>query len=253
VKIRRIVVGLDTAPHSRPALAAAAALAGELGAELEALFVESDDMHHLAGLPFARELGFSSAAMRPIDRAGLERALEAHVREARRALAALAGTHAGRWSLRVERGSVSEQLRAASTEADLTVVGVSRWGPEALRLAREATATLVVLTPGAAARGPLVAICPIAVPPDKATSFLCSLANAIGDGLTVLAVGDDLELAGRWCTQTSELLEKRGRKARLEIVRDGQQDALRLALDRLAPRVVAIMAPLAHGAVSGDG
>jgi hypothetical protein len=244
MKIRRIVVGLDMAPHSRSALVAATSLASELDAELEALFVESDEMHRLAGLPFARETGFPSASVRRIDTAVLERAMEAHAREARRALTTLADPRAVRWSFRVARGSVADQLFAASTSADLAVVGIARWGPQALQFAREAPATLIVLTPGATQRGPLAAICPVGVPPEPAAAFLCALGNAIGDGLTVLAVGDDLEAAGKWCAEMAAMLEKRGRKARLEIVRDSQAEALQLALERLAPRAVAVMAPL---------
>ena len=243
MKIRRIVVGLDTAPHSRPALAAAAMLAAELDVELEALFVESDELHRLAALPFARELGFTSASPRPIDPAALERALEARAGQARRALTELAGLHAVRWTLRVTRGSVTEEVLAASTGAVLTIMGVSRWGPEAMRLAQGAPATLVVLPQGAGQRGPLVAICPVGIAPEQAVSLVCSIANAIGDGLTVLAIGDDVEEAGAWCARTGELLEARGRKAQLEIVREGQAEALQAALDRLAPRAVAIVAP----------
>jgi len=248
VKIRRIVVGLDIAPHSRSALAAAASLAGELDADLEAVFVESDELHRLAGLPFARELGHSSASARRIDPAALERSLRAHADEARRALTALAGPRAVRWSLRVTRGSVTEEVRAAATGADLTIVGISRWGPEAMRLAREAPVTLVVLSGGGSARGPLAVICPVTVAPEPAVSLACSLARAIGEGLTILAVGDDVEEAARWCAEAAALLARLGRKASLEIVRDWQAEALEVALERLAPRAVAIVAPTPPGA-----
>lgn len=243
MKIRRIVVGLDTAVHSRPALAAAAALAGELGAELEALFVESEEMHGLARLPFAREMGFPSAAMRPIDTAALERALEAHARAARRALTVLAERRSLRWSLRVARGCLSGELLAASGNADLAVVGVARWGPGDLRLARDAPTTLLVLPPSGRFRGPLAAICPVAVPPEHAIGLVASLASAVGDGFTILVVGDDLAVAGSWCEKAGDLLRRLDRRGTLEIVRDSQPEALQAALERLAPRAVAIVAP----------
>jgi hypothetical protein len=65
----------------------------------------------------------------------------------------------------------------------------------------------------------------------------------VGDGLTILVVGDDVELAGRWCVEAATLLDERGRKARLEIVRDGQPEALQAALARIAPRALALIAP----------
>ena len=163
VKIRRIVVGLDFAPHSQPALAAAAMLAGDLDAELDALFVESEELHRLAGMPFARETGHATAAARPIDPAALERSLRAHADEARRALTALAGPRALRWTLRVTRGSVTEEVLAASLDADLAIMGVPGWSAQALRLATGAPSTLLVLPPSGRVRGPLVAICPVEV------------------------------------------------------------------------------------------
>jgi nucleotide-binding universal stress UspA family protein len=242
VKIRRIVVGLDFAPHSRPALEAAAALAGALDADLEALFVESDELHRLAGLPFARELGVSSAAARPMDPAVLERTLQAHAREARRALAEVAAPRSLRWSLRVTRGSVAEEIIAASAGADLTVVGSKRWAPEAARLARGAPATILVLPPSGRFRGPLAAICPVAVAPEHAIALAVALGDALGGGLTILVLAGELAAAGAWCERAGDLLRAVDRRAELEIVREDQPEALQAALERLAPRAVAIIA-----------
>jgi nucleotide-binding universal stress UspA family protein len=241
MRIRRIVVGLDFAPHSRPALEAAASLAGELDAELEALFVESDELHRMAGLPFAREVGVGSAFSRPIDPAAIERALEAHAREARRAIAELAGARSLRWTLRVTRGSVTEEIVAASTADDLTVIGISRWGPESLHFAHGAPATLLVLPQSGRFRGPLAAVCPVAVDPARAVELLLPLSSAVGDGLTVLVTTEDIEAAKPWCGRASALLRERDRRADLEIVRESQPEALQAALERLAPRAVAIL------------
>ena len=112
-----------------------------------------------------------------------------------------------------------------------------------MRLAAGAPSTLLVLPPSGRVRGPLVAICPVAVVPDQAVSLLCSLANAVGDGLTVLVVGGKLAQAKRWCEDATRLLQDRRRRAQLEIVRDGQPEALEAALKRLAPRALAIVAP----------
>ncbi|MBX3717365.1 MAG: hypothetical protein KF738_15310, partial [Burkholderiales bacterium] len=121
MKTRRIVVGLGPAPQSRGALEAAAAIARLLDAELDALFVESEALLRLAGLPFAREVGASSASARPLDAAAVERAMRAQATEARRLLAGVADPRAVRWTLRVTRGAEGEELRAASSGADLAV------------------------------------------------------------------------------------------------------------------------------------
>lgn len=243
MKIRRIVVGLDFAPQSRQALEAAASLAGDLGAELEALFVESDELHRLAGLPFARELGVGSASARRMDPGALERTFEAQARQARRALAQLAEPRALRWRLRVTRGSVTEEIVATATPDDLTVIGISRLGPEALRLAREVPATVLVLPRSRRFRGPLAAVCPLAVEPARAVGLLLPLSSAVGDGLTLLVTASDVEAATPWCEKVGALLDERGCRADIEIVRESQPEALQAALERLAPRAVAILAP----------
>jgi nucleotide-binding universal stress UspA family protein len=243
MKIRRIVVGLDFGPQSRPALEAAASLAGDLDAELEALFVESEELLRMAGMPFAREVGVGSASARRLDPAALERTLEAHARQARRALAALAEARPLRWRLRVTRGSVTEELVATATPDDLTVVGIPGWGAEALRLAPETPATLLVLPPSGRFRGPLAAVCPVSVDPQRVVDLLLPLSSAVGDGLTLLVTAPGVEAAKPWCERAGALLEERHCEADLEIVREGQPETLQTALERLAPRAVAILAP----------
>ncbi len=242
MKIRRIVVGLDIAPHSGAALAAAARLARELDAELDALFVEDEALLRLAALPFAREFGLASATARRLDPAALARDLASRAESARRELGRLWGDRPARWSLRVTRGTTPEAVRAEAGEADLSVLGVARWGPEARRRAHAGGAT--VLVPArAGARGPLVALCPVERDPAQAAALLVSLANAVGDGLVVLAIGAnaDLEAARRWCGEVDARLREARRPARLEIVRADQPEALDLALERLAPRAVALV------------
>ncbi len=243
MKIRRIVVGLDFGPQSRPALEAAASLAGELDAELEALFVESDELHRMAGMPFAREVGVGSASARRLDPAALERTLQAQARLARRVLAELAEARPLRWRLRVTRGSVTGEIVATATPEDLTVVGIPRWGPEALQFAPEAPATLLVLPPSGRFRGPLAAVCPVGVEPQRAVDLLLPLSSAVGDGLTLLVAAPDVGAAKSWCEKAGALLKERDREADLEIVRENQPEALQAALERLAPRAVAILAP----------
>jgi hypothetical protein len=245
VRIRRIVVGLDLAPQSRATLATAAALAGALDAELEALFVESDELHRLAALPFARELGLATAAPRPMSAHTLQRSLEGQIRDLRRTLSQLSGPRAARWTFRVTRGSVAAQLHAQAGKCDLTVAGVPRWGPEALSLARGMPATLVVFPAGPATRGPVVAIVPTAVAPERAAAVLGPIAKQVGGGLTILVLAASIEAAGRWCETAATLLEQGKLPAHLEVVRENQPEALERALARLWPRAVVIVAAAA--------
>jgi len=88
VVISRVLVTFDTFPLGQAALEAAAGLASGLGAELAGLFVEDINLMRMAELPFARELGLSSAAVRRVEAIELERTLRLQAERVRTALAA---------------------------------------------------------------------------------------------------------------------------------------------------------------------
>ncbi len=117
MRVRRIVVGLDSPLQTDAALEALAVLAGEMEAELIGLFIEDVDLLHLAALPFACEVGFPSATRRDLDVARMERFFEAQANELRRACEAVLKSSPVSWSFRVARGSRLEQLLRAATEA----------------------------------------------------------------------------------------------------------------------------------------
>ena len=147
VKARRIVVALDGAAPGTAALEAAAALAARLRAELVIVFVEDVDLLHLAALPFAREIGFPSAASRELDVAAMERLLRLRAEEARSLVAALAERTPLTWSFEVTRGPLTEALLAAAAEAELVVAALAGSERAALQLAAicEASATANLL------------------------------------------------------------------------------------------------------------
>ena len=118
MKIRRIVVRLDPAPRSRTVLQAAASLAGKMEVELVGLYVENVDLLHLAGLPFAREVGVYSATMRRLDAAAMARTLRAHAKRAQEMLALATRDIPVRWSFRLARASEPD---ARIAETDLVV------------------------------------------------------------------------------------------------------------------------------------
>ena len=124
MKIRRVIVGLDPALQSRALLEAAVELAGRMEAELIGLFVENQDLLHFAGLPFAREVGFTSATRRTLDVESMERSLRALAKEAEQTLASVAGRTPVQWSFRVVRGSPAAELLAVAEEYDLVIANL---------------------------------------------------------------------------------------------------------------------------------
>ncbi|OFZ85741.1 MAG: hypothetical protein A2V78_15680 [Betaproteobacteria bacterium RBG_16_64_18] len=123
---KRIMVALDTGSLSRLAIEAAARLATGLGAELEALFVEDVNLRRLAELPFARELGNTSAQPRRFDVAELDRAIGVQAQQVRRALEAAARELPFRWSLEVVRGDLVAVILQRTGAADILVLGITR-------------------------------------------------------------------------------------------------------------------------------
>jgi nucleotide-binding universal stress UspA family protein len=141
--IRRILVALDASPHSQAALEAASELADVLKAELVGIFVEDVNLLRLAGLPFAREVGYPSGTDRPLDSLSMERELRIQAEQARQTLAGVAARRQIRWSFRVVRGQVATELLIAAQEADLLALGRASWA-STRRVRLGATARVVV-------------------------------------------------------------------------------------------------------------
>jgi hypothetical protein len=182
--LRRIVVGLDAGPRDRTTLEAAARLAERMQAELVGLFVEDIDLLHLAGLPFAREVGYPSAALRELDVAAMERALRATAQEVRRTLAAIAGRTPLSWSFRVARGAVPTELRAAAAEGDIVVTCALR-----VKL-----------------RAPLAVLCTAAVPPELAVRAAAALTETLGGAVEIVLLDGEGDTAEDWRRRARELL-----------------------------------------------
>ncbi|MGD2078217.1 MAG: universal stress protein [Chloroflexota bacterium] len=121
--IKRILVALDASTHSLAALEAAADIAATLEAELIGLFVEDENLLHLAGLPFAQEVRAPWASSHQISSDRMEEDLRLQAAQARRALRAAAERVEARWSFRTVRGQVTPAVLKAALEADLVAMG----------------------------------------------------------------------------------------------------------------------------------
>lgn len=119
---RRILVALDSSAGARAAMEAAAELASRLEAEVLALFVEDVELLHLAGLPFAREIG-ADALERPLDLPRLERRLRTEARTAQGICTSIAERSRAAVRFEVVRGPVAREILAAAEQADMVVLG----------------------------------------------------------------------------------------------------------------------------------
>lgn len=163
VPIRRILLALDASGTSVSVLEAAVLFAARMEAELLGLFVEDVNLLRFAALPFAREVGFPSARTRRLGSAEMERALRAQASLAQTALTAAAMRQGVRFSFRIVRGEVPEQVLEAASEVDLVAIGMTHRQvmrvSSATRLIAGTTSRPVLLLPsGASPQPPVLAV-----------------------------------------------------------------------------------------------
>ena len=203
VAIQRILVALDASTYSLAALEAAAALAAVQRAELVGLFVEDENLLHLAGLPFAREVRAPSAKHKSISSDEMEHELRLQASQARQALESAATRFSVRWSFHTVRGQVTTTLLAAALEADLLAMGRvsrpfssrSRLGSTARAAMAETKRSLLLMPHDSNLSYPILVTYDGTMAARQALEAAARMAQAGGNHLTVLLLSDTLEQA----------------------------------------------------------
>jgi len=193
--IRRILVALDSSPHSLAALQAAVDLAARMDAELLGLFVEDTALMRLAEVPYTREVLYFSVAGVPLTPASMESKLKAQSEQIRRALAAAAQHAHVAWSFRAVRGEVASEVLAAATEADLLALGRGGWsvgcrvraGSTALEMAASTIPVLLLPRDKVPEKAHLVVYYDGSAAAQRGLQAAAELARTGMDGITVLA------------------------------------------------------------------
>ena len=182
------MVACDPTPPGSAALAAAAALAASLQAELAGLFVEDINLLRMAALPFTRELGLASALLRPIEITDIEREFRRHAERARKALEEAALASSLRWSFQVIRGQPLAAALSAASDADLLVVGGTAHAAAAAAIPQKGTGSLK------AARGlrtrPVAVLYDGSPQAERALALAAALAPRVGCPLTLFVAAD---------------------------------------------------------------
>ena len=199
--IRRILVALDASTHSLAALEAAAGLAASLQAELIGLFVEDENLVHLAGLPFAHEVRSPSAVRQPMSSDKMEQELRLQASQARRALKEAAERVQAKWRFQTVRGQVTASVLNAALEADLLAMGrvsrplssQSRLGSTARAVSVRTKGSVLLMQQGSDLSYPVLVTYDGTPAARQALATAERMAKASGDNLTVLLLGDSAE------------------------------------------------------------
>jgi nucleotide-binding universal stress UspA family protein len=219
--IKRILVALDASTHSLAALDAAAALAATLEAELLGLFVEDENLIHLAGLPFSQEVRSPSAARRQMSSDRMEQDLRLQAAQAQRALQAAAERVQARWSFRTVRGQVTSAILAAALDADLVAMGrishpvsrKNRLGSTARATTADTRHSVLLMQQGSDLSYPVLVTFDGSPAAWLALLAAARLARASNDVLGVLLLNGTPESVGAMKDEVGVWLRKRGLKA----------------------------------------
>ncbi len=221
LKIQRILVALDASTHSLAALQAAAGLAAALQAELIGLFVEDENLLHLAGLPFAHEVLSPSATRQRMSSHKMEQQLRLQAWQARQALEAAAERVNARWHFRIIRGQVTDSVLKAALEADLLALGrVSRPLSPRTRLGSTARAastgtnrSVLIVQHGRDLSYPVLVTYDGSPRARQALETATKMAQASGGELNVLLISDTFEAAKPLRDEVTEWLRDHGLSA----------------------------------------
>ena len=105
-KIDRVVIPLEAAADITTALDTAVQLADRWQVPLYAVFIEDEQLWHLAGLPFARQVSLLAGGEK-LERAHIEAHFRAFAERTRAAVAAAAARRRVKWSFATVHGSLA--------------------------------------------------------------------------------------------------------------------------------------------------
>ncbi|MDX1434099.1 MAG: universal stress protein [Gammaproteobacteria bacterium] len=221
----RIVVALNAPTRSLPTLEMASALAARLDAELEALFVEEEELMRAASLPFAREVDRISGATRPLDTGLMARVLRTEAASLERLLARACTGLATSPKLRVVRGHYLAEALSVAATADMTILYRARRTLEEERGASARTARR-------RRRRPIWVVFDDAPESARALEVSAELARTLGNELVVMVPGAQGDAAARIEQEARTQLAEIGASARFVEVPSAQPDDLQRAIGR---------------------
>lgn len=231
--INRVLIALDAPLQDLNLLEMAISLAATRQVELVALFIEDQDLFHLASLPFALEIDRNSAKERKLDSLQIARSLRAQAREIASVLDRLTKQPRVSHSLKIVRGKYMSEVLSALT------------GMEVLFLHREIGSYKkrlpgrpAVVMPGyfrpAHRHNAVWTIYGGSAGSGRALLTACDIAMAENRDLVALLYGSNSDSAGDLRQQAESLLLNRNIKVLYTFVSETDDQALVRLLDNSA-------------------
>lgn len=195
-QFRRAVLGLHHHP-SKPGLLIAVDVARLLDLDLFGLFVEEENLLHLASLPFVREFNPLGGGWRPIDSERLLRDLDAAARGAQRLFAEAVKDMPRACEFGVIRGSMADAISAHARADDIVILTApanagdyrAEQFPALIETAlRSAAGVLLIPRQIARQAGDIVAIA--ARPDDPSIRLAAAIARAADEELVIVELFD---------------------------------------------------------------
>lgn len=154
--VERILVSLDSSPHSFAALKSAVELARHYDAKLQGIFVEDVTLLSLAEMPFRQEVGEYSAIVRDISTDGMTRSIFVQSRWVVRTFQKMVNQTELQGDFSILRGKVAEMIGQEARKCDLLIIGKlgtnpvgrHRLGSTARALIRKAQKPLLLIEAG---------------------------------------------------------------------------------------------------------
>lgn len=246
--IKRILVALDASKANRSALQAAALLASQLQAELQALFVEDINLLRLAELPFAREMMPGNREGRQITLAAMERQIEAQATRLRQLVEAAARQNRIKVEFKVLRGQISNELCLAAQQMDLLILGRNtQLLQQSLKIGKVAQAVLatvncnvLLLQYGASIERPVAVLFDGSEASRRALQLAAQLAHGDHDQLKVIYPVLNAQRYQELHQQVSDLTRPLGIEPGQILLSSNTSDAMLQAITQSNSRVLVV-------------
>lgn len=222
-----------------PALVESATrLAAQLDAELLGLFVEDINLLRMAGMPFAHEVGLTSAVRRRLHSGEIEHMLRVQAQRAQRLLAASAERLHLRWSFQVVRGEIRASVNQALQGVDLVALvpgpgQVSR-GSQASLLEHvwgSVACSLLVLPTVQALARPVAVFYDGTPQSDRALQMAAQLARSDDQAVQLIIAPTSADQSVRLQQQAHQVLQGSGARIQKRLLPIGGPESLALAIN----------------------